>query len=203
MDPPQSLGRTSLPPIGRRTYVIDRGFQLKYIVVLAVVGAGVSALFGAMMYLAHVDAARALPIPPLLQGMWQRSEGTMIALTAGMTVLMAAALSLFGVLITHRVAGPVYVMSYYMSVLAKGRYPVMRPLRNTDELRTFFERFQEAVESMRQREVEEAETLEHALKAFTPLAAGTEAAASLQSLQGLRDRKREATDRVKVTPPAS
>ena len=90
-----------------------------------------------------------------------------------------------------------------MSVLAKGRYPVMRPLRNTDELRTFFERFQEAVESMRQREVEEAETLEHALKAFTPLAAGTEAAASLQSLQGLRDRKREATDRVKVTPPAS
>src|SRR5207302_6093079 len=56
------------------TYVIDRGFQLKYIIVLAVVGGGVSALFGAMMYLAHLDAARALPVPPLLQQTWERSE---------------------------------------------------------------------------------------------------------------------------------
>lgn len=184
------------PRLHRRTYVIDRGFQLKYTLTLVVVGALVSALFGGMMYLAHLDATRALP--PSVRGELGGAEGTLLALTAAMSLLMAAALGLFGVLITHRVAGPVYVMSHYVSVLAKGRYPLMRPLRKRDELKGFFERFQDAIEALRQREADEAVQLEKAVATLKALPTSGELTALISELEAMQTRKRDATDRIEV-----
>jgi hypothetical protein len=192
-----SESRPSGPPkLHRRTYVIDRGFQLKYILLLVLVGALLSGLFGGMMYLAHLDAARQLA--PSVQAELARAETTQLALTVAMSILMAAALGLFGVLITHRVAGPVYVMSHYVSVIAKGRYPQMRALRKRDELKGFFDRFQEAIESLRTREADEAVQLDQALATLEPLAGTPEAQAVLEQLRSMRDRKKDATDRVEV-----
>jgi hypothetical protein len=191
---------TSRPHFLRRTYLIDQGFQLKYVLVLAVVGVGVSVLFGTMMYLAHLDAARSLPLPPMVLETWDRGQGTMVALTLGMAVLMGGALSLFGVLITHRVAGPIYVITRYVETLAKGRYPIMRPLRKTDELRPFFEQFQEAVESMRRREMDEVKALEAALAALGSVDSPGLAPA-VDALGALRDKKRDATERLNLKSP--
>src|SRR5262245_23804168 len=146
--------------ISRRTYVIDRGFQLKYTLLLVGAGTFVSLLFGGMMYVTHVNAARELAVPDVVRFELARSESTLLVLMAAVSVLMAAALGLFGILITHRVAGPVYVMSHYITVLAKGRYPIMRALRKSDELRDFFQAFQDALEALRGREAEEARNLE-------------------------------------------
>ena len=176
--------------------MIDRGFQLKYTLLLVAVGAVVSALFGGMMYLAHLDATRSLGAAA--QAELAHAETTQLALTVAMSALMAAALGLFGILITHRVAGPVYVMSHYISVLAKGRYPIMRPLRKRDELKNFFDRFQSAIESLRTREAEEAEQLEHALTILDPIAGSPELRAVIEELKMMRDRKKDATDRVEV-----
>src|SRR5262245_27543603 len=101
---------TGQPKSFRRTYVIDRGFQLKYTLMLVAAGALISALFGGMMYLAHVDAQRAMNPAPALREELARADATLLTLMAAITVLMAAAFGLFGVLITHRVAGPVFVM---------------------------------------------------------------------------------------------
>lgn len=190
---PATASRTSF---GRRTYVIDRGFQLKYTLMLVVLGAAMSALFGAMMYLAHLDAQRELPMNALLEEQLRRSEVTLITLMIAITVLMAAALALVGILITHRVAGPVYVMSHYMTTLARGRYPHIRPLRKQDELKTFFDRFHDAIEAMRAREVEEADALGHAISVLTPLATTEESRKALAELTTVQERKRDATDRL-------
>lgn len=183
---------------GRRTYVLDRGFQLKYTVLLVVLGAAISSLFAAMTYLVHLDAERGLPPIPEIQEHFSRADSTLVALMAGITVLTAVALGLLGILITHRVAGPLYVMSHYVSILAKGRFPLMRPLRKRDELREFFDRFQQAVELMRIREVEEANSLEKALSTLAPLAQTEEARRALGELELISGRKRDATDRVSV-----
>lgn len=162
------------------------------------VGVLISSLFGTMMYLAHLDSVRALAETGDAEAA-ARGSTTIVWLLVAITVLMAAALSLVGVLITHRVAGPVYVMSHYVSVLSKGRYPIMRKLRKSDELRTFFESFSEAIESMRQREAKEADTLREAIRKLEPLAQGDEAARGLVAeLQSMHDRKRDATDRVDI-----
>jgi hypothetical protein len=179
----------------RRTFFIDRGFQLKYTLLLVGAGTFVSLLFGEMMYVIHVNATRGLMVPESIQIELARSESSLLLLMGAVSLLMAGALGLFGVLITHRVAGPVYVMSHYISVLAKGRYPMMRALRKGDELHEFFDRFRDALETMRTREMDDAQQLEAAVAAFGPMASTPEGQALIQRLQTIAQRKREATER--------
>ncbi len=203
--PAQAPAATTSAPakLGRRTYVIDRGFQLKYTLMLVISAAVISSVFGGMMYVAHLDAMQEISAATGFSEAAARTEHTLLWLLGGMTVLMAAALALFGILITHRVAGPVYVMSHYISVLAKGRYPVMRPLRKGDELRAFFERFQGAVEALRVREADEAKDLAQAIEVLGASAQSSEAQRVLGLLRAMHDRKRDATDPVQVTAPRS
>jgi hypothetical protein len=198
---------TTRPPLGRRTYIIDRAFQLKYTVLLAVVGAFLSGLFGSLMYLAHTEAGRALDLaaqqaghtfPAELRTAFAQVDATLISLLVSATLLMGASLGLFGVLVTHRVAGPVYVMTQYILSLATGRYPKMRPLRKGDELKSFFERIQQAIEALRIREADEARQLEQAAARLQPLAATPEAKEALDSLLALSARKRGATAEARV-----
>jgi hypothetical protein len=184
--------------LARRTYVVDRRFQYKYTALLSGLSALMSALFGVLMYLAHRetldDVFRGGSIPADVAA----RSGTLIWLIGGMAILMAVAFGLFGLLITHRVAGPVYVMSQFVSVLARGRYPRMRPLRRHDELKEFFDRFQRAIEALREREIEEAEILAGAVERLAAAAATAEAREGVEALRTMYARKREAT-----APPES
>ncbi|MBI3181422.1 MAG: signal protein [Myxococcales bacterium] len=188
---------------GRRTYLVDRPFQVKYTLLLAAIGAAVSGLIGSLSYLAHAELARELEsafarsgaaVPEEVKLQLSAAGATVLYLAAGAAVLSAILLGLFGVLLTHRVAGPVWVMSRYVAALAKGRYPAMRPLRRTDELRDLFDGFRGAVETVRQREVEEADQLERALSALGPLSGNPDADQAMAALRAMRDRKRAATD---------
>lgn len=181
------------PSPGRRTYVIDRGFQLKYTLLLMILGAVASALFGTMMYLAHLDAVRDVAVSAEVRAQLAAADTTLLSLVVAITILMAGALGLLGVLITHRVAGPVYVMSHHVTTLARGRYPTLRPLRKSDELQAFFSRFQDAVEALRLRELEEAASIEQALQAIR---GGGETQGALRELEAVATRKREAAERV-------
>ena len=177
----------------RRTYLIDRGFQLKYTVLLVLCGTLISILFGTLAYLAEVDVHRSLTEelmrvggraadPTLVSGLVKESATTLLVLTVAVTVLMSSALGLIGILITHRVAGPLYVMSNYVSVLAEGRYPIFRSLRRSDELKTFFDQFRAAIDSLRR--AEEADTL-GIYNAVNQLRTCVSAPAGQQALQAL------------------
>jgi hypothetical protein len=198
MDAAPTATAAPVPRNLRKTYVVDRGFQLKYTVTLAGIGALISLLFGGLMYLAHLDAERLVNPQQALSEQLSHADATLLWLLACVTVMMACAFALFGVLVTHRVAGPVFVMSHYIQVLAKGRYPMMRPLRKHDELQAFFHQFQIAVEAMRNREVEEADALRDAVLALEPLASSPKAQEAVARLQAIHDRKRDATDRLNL-----
>ncbi|WP_370645299.1 signal protein [Corallococcus sp. EGB] len=184
MAPAEDSRNASRPTIMRRTYLLDREFQLKYILLLTGMGAGSMLLFGVLAQQVHRMAAEGG-----LSG-----EETLWWLTGVATVGLGIALGLFGLLFTHRVAGPVHVMSLYVAALAAGRYPRLRPLRRKDELRAFFARFSEAVDRIRQREADEALALEKALHALKDLATTPEAREALSTLEALRARKRQAVD---------
>lgn len=173
----------------RRTYLIDREFQLKYIFMLGSIGAGSIGLFGALVWWAHTAALESGSGSEGFAGM------TILWLTLLAVVGTAVALGLFGLVFTHRVAGPVHVMNLYVEALAAGHYPRLRPLRKYDELKKFFERFSQAVERIRTREADEAQTLGRVLSVFQPLATTEEARAALKALEDLHMRKREAVDK--------
>ena len=79
----------------------------------------------------------------------------------------------------------------------------MRKLRRHDELKGLFEHIQGAIESMRSREVEEAEKLKNALNKLSALASTDDSKALLAELQAMHDRKRIATQPPQAQPAAS
>jgi hypothetical protein len=180
----EDIQNATRPSYARRKYILDREFQLKYILLLSGIGAGSILVFGLLSHRIHVSA--------MASGM--DGGETLLWLTGLGTLGTAVALGLFGLLFTHRVAGPVHVMSLYVAALAAGRYPRLRPLRKGDELKRFFERFSEAFDRIRQREADEAHALESALAAFRDVATTPETREALDTLSALHARKRQAMD---------
>jgi len=148
----------------RRHYLVDRGFQLKYAILMAVAGLAVAAVFGLWLHQAHAQATALLAPDPETRALVDRSDRLLLVAFGVIAVLLAAALGLLGVVITHRVAGPVFVMGHYLEVLAQGRFPRMRTLRRSDELKTFFRIFIDAVDRMKVREARHAALLEEAVQ---------------------------------------
>ncbi|PTL78993.1 signal protein [Vitiosangium sp. GDMCC 1.1324] len=174
----------------RRKYLLDTGFQLRYMLRLAALGGGGVMLVGVLAYRAHRAAVEGGASPEALAV----GGETMLWLTGLGALLFAGLMALFGLVLTHRVAGPVHVMSLYIATLAAGRYPRMRPLRKKDELRGFFDRFSEAVDRIRERETEEVRLLSEVIETLQPLATTQETQAALSILGSLRARKRQAIE---------
>ena len=54
---------------------------------------------------------------------------------------------------THRISGPIYLLSVYTRDIIEGRYPQMRPLRRLDEFTDYYDLFAEMVETLKERKV--------------------------------------------------
>jgi hypothetical protein len=147
----------------RRAFLVDRSFQLKYALLMAGAGALVALIFGLWLHQAHAQALEVAGLDSALREELGRGDRQLLVAFAGIAALLALALGLLGVVMTHRVAGPVFVMGHYVQVLARGAFPRMRTLRRTDELRPFFQVFIDAVEQLRERETGHVELLEATL----------------------------------------
>jgi hypothetical protein len=163
------MAEGSAAPVGkseghRRHYLLDRGFQLKYAILMACAGLGVAIVFGLWLHQAHAQATALLAPDAETRALVERSDRLLLGAFALIAILLASALGLLGVVITHRVAGPVFVMGHYLEVLAEGRFPRMRTLRRSDELRTFFKTFIDAVDKIKLREARHAAALEDAVQ---------------------------------------
>jgi hypothetical protein len=168
-----STGAVAAGVRARRVYLVDRGFQLKYALLMAGAGALVALIFGLWLHQAHAQAIEVAGLDPALREELAQGDRQLLVAFAGIAALLALALGLLGIVMTHRVAGPVSVMGHYVSVLARGAFPRMRTLRKTDELRSFFMVFIDAVDQLKARErghVELLETSVSRMKAALPKA---------------------------------
>ena len=55
---------------------------------------------------------------------------------------------------THRISGPVLVMTEYINDIIKGKFPDIRPLRGKDEFKEFYDLFSKMVETLKERDKE-------------------------------------------------
>ncbi len=76
-----------------------------------------------------------------------------ILLAAILAIILAESIALYVILIrkTHRISGPIYVISNFMKDIIAGRDPKLRPLRKGDELQEFYDLFQKMVKAIRSR----------------------------------------------------
>jgi hypothetical protein len=187
----------------RRRYLVDRGFQLKYALLMAAAGLVVAAVFGVWLHQAHAQATALLSPDPETRALVERSDRLLLGAFVAIAFLLSAALGLLGVVITHRVAGPVFVMGHYLHVLAEGRFPRMRTLRRSDELKVFFQTFLDAVDAMKVREARHAAVLEDAVRRMRA-AAAPDLAPAIDALARAAQERRAALaqDDLELTPAA-
>jgi hypothetical protein len=193
----------------RRQYLVDRGFQLKYALLMSGAGLVVALVFGLWLHQVHAQAMTALlattAADPAALAEVERSNRVLLVAFAPIALLLAAALGLLGVVITHRVAGPVFVMGHYLHVLAEGRFPRMRTLRRSDELKGFFRIFLDAVEAMKTREARHAAVLDDAVDRMRAASSrAPELAPAIEALTAaIRERRHAlAADDPELTPIA-
>lgn len=153
---------TAQPDRRRRRIVpiVDARFQLKYTALITSIGVGVTAVMGYFLYHQHRNNTRLLDLDDNLREQVIRGDQIfLLSLFVGVLV-MAAVLVVWGLIVTHRISGPLVLVARYLDDIAAGHYPDVRPLRRRDELQEFFGAFEEAVVALKQRDSELLAALE-------------------------------------------
>lgn len=169
------LAHTQGPPKRQlRNYLLDRRFQLKYTGMVVGVTVVVAAVLGYFAYHYSRGQTQMLSIQMATQPVqkdvaqdiegWSRAQDqrVLFAIVGGIAVL-AIALGITGIVVTHKVVGPAYKLKRLLNEVATGHLKVQSRLRKGDELQDLFEAFAHMVETLRERQAEEVSRLDAAL----------------------------------------
>jgi hypothetical protein len=103
-------------------------------------------------------------------------------------VVLCGGLFLFGIKMTHKVAGPLHKVGLYLDKVKDGTYDTVYNLRKGDQLMAFFEHFKEAHTALRKTQEKDVQTLRDLIAAAEKsdaLARSAELSASLDELRKL------------------
>ena len=78
----------------------------------------------------------------------EHNKYLLVALIATI-IIQAIVLYIMIIRITHRISGPIYVISNYFREIIEGKVPELRPLRDKDELKEFYDLFVIFVDSLK------------------------------------------------------
>ncbi|MEZ4226744.1 MAG: HAMP domain-containing protein [Polyangiaceae bacterium] len=117
----------------------------------------------------------------------QRSMFTSLLLVFS---LLVVGIGFAGIVVTHKVAGPIFKMKRQIRELGDGSLKVPFGLRKGDELVDFFETFRQTVRKLREREEQNLELVNDALKGLDADKNSDEVA----KLEQVRDTMKQALD---------
>src|SRR6266446_9853272 len=140
-----------------RNYLLDVGLQLRYTATIVVVAIFLTAGLGFKMYQATRDVSKVILWTSLvdpasadeLQSQFANSDRVVLWGIVGFGVVLILSISAVGILITHKVAGPLYKISSYFGRIRDSRLgPIPSNLRKGDELQEFYVSFREMHQSI-------------------------------------------------------
>lgn len=102
-------------------------------------------------------------------------------------ILMVAGIFIGGIVVTHKVAGPIFKMKRQLREVGDGHLRIPGKLRKGDELVHFFDTFERMVRNLRERQEAEIEMLDSAI-------AQLEGKAEEDALKPLHDLRKEMQD---------
>ena len=192
-DPTAATGAPSSPaprPKYKRklsNYLLDKRLQLRYVLLVTVLSGVISGSLGYLIYQQRHAASESIErdLAALTQddkslqefrdqvssGM-ASEDRALIYKMVGVGVGLVVILSFYLVLMTHKVAGPLYKVSMYFDRMAEGRLGNVTALRKGDMLQDFFGNFREMHETVRNRLQSDLITMESATQALRMKAGG-------------------------------
>jgi len=200
-DPTAATGLPQPSPRHQRklsNYLIDKRLQLRYILLVTILSAIISGALGYMIYdqrrtasesierdlqaLTQADASHQEFQEQVASGLESDDQALvykMIGLGLGLVVILSAYL----VIMTHKVAGPLFKVSTYFEQMSEGRLGAVTPLRRGDMLQDFFGQFKAMHEAVRARAQADVDAM-------------TQAVSDLRSAENAADYRGEARGRL-------
>jgi hypothetical protein len=160
-----------------RNLVLDPTYQLVFTLVL--VGTCAAFMFGlGWVVVKQVDSAtetakaningeRALD-PQLARKSIDKLEARqrlLLWILVGVGAAISGGLFVYGIKMTHHVAGPLYKVALYCDKVTNGRFDQIYNLRKRDQLRSFYEHFRHAYDVLKSREQRDVECLRELVSA--------------------------------------
>ncbi len=187
---------TSPKPAGRstnrrRNFVVNAAFQWKYTLIIATAVFIVASLMGLSLFGILHEQARARVMFPGTTDIVSNS-GTIGFYAVGFSVVVVSAMLAWGILVTHRISGPAFLLEQNLRKLAEGKFPHRRPLRKRDELKELHRAFWRAADSIKTRQQTEMAVLTEILDTVREASIGggkgaeealAEVASSLEALR--------------------
>ena len=182
-------------------YLIDKSLQLRYVGLVTTISMLLAGGLGYLVWLQERRASQSIistlessEFPRELQRQvidrLAKGDNELIILMAVVGVALVIVLSAYLVLMTHKVAGPLFKVSKYFDEMAEGRLSPIYPLRRGDMLVGFFNRFKDTHETVRRRQTGDMDKLEALLAAVGDRAQGT-ASETLDDARNYLARRRE------------
>jgi nitrogen fixation/metabolism regulation signal transduction histidine kinase len=119
-----------------------------------------------------------------LVAQFAHNDKVMLAVLVAFGVLLSVVLSAYGIVLTHKIAGPLYKVTLYLDKIRDGRLGVVYNLRKGDELVEFFEHFKAAHDTLRKTTEADIALLD---KAIAQVGTGGLA----DEMKAIRDKKAE------------
>src|SRR5688572_23680233 len=166
------------PPAGGRyqrrwrNYLLNSHLQLRFTLVIVAISVLLTGSLGWVIMYKQREASRLVqvramdPTDELAQQLVQqfsRGDQVIMAVLVAFGILLALILSAYSIVITHKVAGPLYKVTMYLDKMRDGKLGQVYNLRKGDELVDFFEHFKNAHDALRARTREDIELLDRAI----------------------------------------
>lgn len=157
-------------------YLIDKKLQLRYVVIVTLLSAVIATSLGTLIYkLRHTASDKINADLTALSEQFgdRQSEDlnssiseqmaaddrndalTMVGVGIGLAIILSGYL----LIMTHKVAGPLYKVSLYFEKMANGKLGKVTPLRSGDMLQDFYASFKEMHDAVRERAKADNEAL--------------------------------------------
>lgn len=163
-------------------YLLDKSLQLRYITVVTLLSAVISSVLGYMIWqqenrsteqvmqmIAEVEcegeAIEDCEEYAQIRSNLTERDTNLVLTMAGVGVGLIIVLVLYLLIMTHKVAGPLYKVSRYFGFMSEGQLGETVPLRRGDMLQDFYERFVEMHNDVRKRLQEDNDVANRFLQA--------------------------------------
>jgi hypothetical protein len=162
-------------------FMLDKKLQLRYVLLVTALSALISGSLGSLIYhqrhvasasinkdlatLSRSDAAFS-DVQSQVASDNAHDDRMLVYKMTGVGIGLVLILSTYLVLMTHKVAGPLFKVSMYFDRMAEGRVGSVYGLRKGDMLQDFFGNFKEMHEAVRTRMQSDVITMESATVAL-------------------------------------
>lgn len=172
-----------------RNYLLNSSYQLRFTGVIVVIAAVLTGGLGFFLLRQARETSRLVNVRALdptdafaqqLVQQFAHTDRTLLMILVGFGVVLSLVLAAFGIVMTHKVAGPLYKITNHLDKIRDGQLGVVYNLRKGDQLVDFFQHFKGAHDALRARTEEDIALLDKAISAVGSAPVGDELRAAKQ-----------------------